>query len=90
MLRNLSFGGIWNNIFFTNSQIHFIYPVAPIDITNDSWSTYYAGYIYKLHVKIHFKDNTWTVIIFTIIQDSFAKFGRERGLRLSRKHCIVR
>ena len=44
------------------------------------------GYIYTLSIKIHIKDNTWNVIIFTTIQETLAKFG---GRGLLRKEYIV-
>ena len=37
------------------------------------------GYIYMSKTKIHVKDNTWNVIIFTVLPVAITKFG---GLRL--------
>ena len=32
-------------------------------------------YIYTLKIKIHIKSNTWNVIVFAIVQETFAKVG---------------
>ena len=32
------------------------------------------GCIYPLNIKIHIKDNTWNIIILTVIQEMLAKF----------------
>ena len=66
-----------NNISVSVIKISFIYLIIPIDFTNDqnamSWVT--LGYIYRLNIKIHVKDNTRNVLILAIVQDTFAKFG---------------
>ena len=65
-----------NNISVSVIKISFIYLIIPIDFTNDQnamlWVT--LGYIYKLNIKIHVKDNTRDVLILAIVQDTFAKF----------------
>ena len=65
-----------NNISVSVIKISFIYLIIPIDFTNDQnamlWVT--LGYIYKLNIKIHVKDNTRNVLILAIVQDTFAKF----------------
>ena len=66
-----------NNISVSVIKIFFIYLIIPIDFTNDQnamrWVT--LGYIYRLNIKIHVKDNTRNVLILAIVQDTFAKFG---------------
>ena len=66
-----------NNISVSVIKISFIYLIIPIDFTNDQnamrWVT--LGYIYRLNIKIHVKDNTRNVLILAIVQDTFAKFG---------------
>ena len=65
-----------NNISVSVIKISFIYLIIPIDFTNDQnamlWVT--LGYIYKLNIKIHVKDNTRNVLILAIVQDTFARF----------------
>ena len=60
------------------SKIHSIYLVAPIGF-NDKQNTmrgFIWSYTRTLNMIIHIKDNNWTkVIIFTIIQNTFAKLG---------------
>ena len=66
-----------NIIFFSVSKVSFVYLTLPTDFTNDqktmrgvTW-----GYIYTLTTNIRIEDNTWNIIIFTIIQDTFAKLS---------------
>ena len=49
--------------------------MVPIGFTNDqkTMSGGIWGYICTLNIKIHIKNNTWDVIIFTIMEDTFAK-----------------
>ena len=69
-----------NNISFSVSKITFIYLMAPIDFNNDknTMRGVIWGYIYSLNIKICINDNTRKVIIFTIIQDTFAELGELR------------
>ena len=51
--------------------------MAPIGFTNDqnTMRGVIWGYIYTLNIYMHIEDNTWNVIIFTIIQDTSTKLG---------------
>ena len=86
-----SFANLYNGILIIQGitslflSVNFlIYLMAPIDFTNDKDTIRKViwGYRYTLKININMKDNTWNIIIFTIITETFAK-----GLYLSGKEC---
>ena len=67
-----------NKIFIHFHLYKFVY--VPIYFTNNKNSIRRViwGFIYTSKIKIHVKDNTWNVIILTIIQKMFAKFDGKK------------
>ena len=67
-----------SKIFIHFHLYKFVY--VPIYFTNNKNSIRRViwGFIYTSKIKIHIKDNTWNVIILTIIQKMFAKFDGKK------------
>ena len=67
-----------SKIFIHFHLYKFVY--VPIYFTNNKNSIRRViwSFIYTSKIKLHIKDNTWNVIILTIIQKMFAKFDGKK------------